>query len=360
MTLFHHKDDPESQRVMLDIRPAVFAKIFFFLLLLVAVYFLRQIIGLIFASLVLALAFDPWVDWLQKHKIPRTLGILIIYFVLFIVFSLSIVLLIPPIIQQASDIAANFPDYYDRAIGVINALNLPADLNLKEQLAAQIGKLSSLAAGAASGLFGTILSFFGGVFSFLLILILTLYFIIAEAGIKGFIRSITPVQHQVYIIDLIERMQRQLGLWLQGQIILSAVIFILTFVGLLIIGVKNALLLAFLAGVLEIIPLLGPILAAIPGVFFALSQSFTHALLALVVYIIVQQGESNLIVPRVMSKSVDLNPVVVFLAVLIGAKLGGIMGALLAVPVAAAGSIVVNDLINRRAAEAASETEKSA
>ena len=350
MTLFRHKDDPESQRVVLDVRPAVFVKIFFFLLLLVAVYFLRQIIGLIFASLVLALAFDPWVDWLQRHKIPRTIGILIIYFVLFVVFGLSIVLLIPPVIQQASDIAANFPEYYDRAIGAINALDLPADLNLKEQLAAQIGKLSSLAAGAASGILSSVLNFFGSVS---LILILTLYFIIAEENLKGFVRRITPAQHKVYVIDLIERMQRQLGLWLQGQIILSVVIFILTFIGLLIIGVKNALLLAFLAGVLEIIPFLGPILAAIPGIFFALSQSFTHALLALVVYVIVQQGESNLLLPRVMSKSVDLNPVVVFLAVLIGAKLGGVMGALLAVPVAAAGSIVVNDWINRRTAGSA-------
>ncbi|HEX7342821.1 MAG TPA: AI-2E family transporter, partial [bacterium] len=236
-------DPKEPTRVTFDVSGAALVRIFFFLLLLVAVYFLRQIIGLIFASLVLALAFDPWVDWLQKRKIPRTLGILVIYLSLFIVFSLSIVLLIPPVIQQASDIAANFPDYYDRTISAINALNLPADLNLKERLAAQIGKLSGLAASAASGVLG----FFGGV---LLILILTLYFIIAEDNLKGFVRRITPAQHKVYVIDLIERMQRQLGLWLQGQIILSVVIFILTFIGLMIIGVKNALLLAFLAGVL--------------------------------------------------------------------------------------------------------------
>ena len=353
------ENDKDTQRVVINISSAAFARLLLFLLLLVFLYFTRDIIGLIFAALILALALDPWVDWLQKRKIPRTLGVIIIYVLLFAVFSLSIILLIPPLVQQVSDIAANFPTHYDKAVAALEGLQLPYDINLKEQLAKQLGKLGEIAASAATSMFSTILSFFGGVFSLFLILVLALYFIIAEEGLKGFIRSITPQQHKTYVIELIERMQRQLGLWLQGQILLSFIIFVMTFIGLLIVGVKYALLLAFLMGVFEIIPLMGPIIGAIPGVFFALTQSPGKALLAVLVYIIVQQGESNLIVPRVMSKSVDLNPVVVFIAVLIGAKLGGIMGALLAVPVAAAGSIIVNDLLTHKATAEAHQSAKS-
>lgn len=125
-----------------------------------------------------------------------------------------------------------------------------------------------------------------------------------------------------------------MGYWLRGQLLLSLIVFVMVYIGLSILNVKYALLLALLAGLFEVVPFLGPWISAIPGVFFAFSQGgIGKAVLVAVVYLVVQQIENNLIVPKVMGKTTGLNPLVVIIAILIGARLAGAIGALLAVPV---------------------------
>ena len=151
-----------------------------------------------------------------------------------------------------------------------------------------------------------------------------------------------------YLFRLITRIQHKLGLWLKGQLILSLIIFGLVFIGLSIIGVEYALLLAFVAGVFEIIPFLGPTLAAIPAAFFGFTQSPVLGLLVIALYVLIQQLENHVIVPKVMSKSVGLNPLIVIVAFLVGAKIGGFIGVLLAVPVATAISVFLSDFFEKR------------
>jgi predicted PurR-regulated permease PerM len=164
---------------------------------------------------------------------------------------------------------------------------------------------------------------------------------------REFIQSITPGKHKKYVSDIISKIQHRLGYWLRGQLLLSLIIFCLTYIGLTILGVKYALILALIAGIFEIVPFLGPIISAIPGIFFAFTiQGFGTAIWVVLLYFIIQQLENNLIVPKVMGKSTGLNPLVVILAILVGARLGGIVGALLAVPVATAISVYVESNVN--------------
>lgn len=340
--------ESNKKDITINISTLTILKILLIFLILAFMYMIRQVVALIFVSLILASALDPSVDWFYRRKIPRGLGILIIYLLLFTIIGLSIVLIIPPITNEISEIAQSFPVYYEKIIHAYDKFKDIGSIGGSQQLQEGLTSLSSNIADAASGLVNTIFSIFGGIISFFLILVITFYFTVQEEGLKRFFKSITPSKHQPYIMQLISRMQKKLGLWLRGQLILSLVIFILVFTGLSILGVKYALLLAFLAGVLEIIPFLGPTLAAIPAVFLTLSHSPFKALLVVILYFIIQQLENQIIVPKIMGKSVDLNPLVVIIVILVGVKLGGIVGALLAVPVATALSVFLKDVFQSK------------
>ena len=176
-------------------------------------------------------------------------------------------------------------------------------------------------------------------------MVLTFYLTVEEHALKRMLRSLVPVRYQPYITHLVNRIQEKIGMWLRGQLILSLIIFLLSWFGLTILGVKYALVLAIFSGLTELVPYLGPFIGAIPAVFIALTQSPALALGVIVVYLIIQQLENNVIVPKVMQRAVGLNPIITIIAMMIGFKLAGILGIIIAVPVATALSIVLNDFI---------------
>ncbi|MBL7155340.1 MAG: AI-2E family transporter, partial [Candidatus Portnoybacteria bacterium] len=176
---------------------------------------------------------------------------------------------------------------------------------------------------------------------------ISFYLAVQEKGAKRFLVSLTPNEHQSYLADLIERIESKIGGWLRGQLLLMFIIGCLTYIGLYFLGVKYALTLALVAALLEIIPYIGPILAAIPAVILAFFQSPFLALLVILLYIVIQQLENYIIVPQVMKRAVGLNPVVIIIVMLIGAKLAGLLGIILAVPVTAAAAEFLKDLQKR-------------
>jgi predicted PurR-regulated permease PerM len=144
-------------------------------------------------------------------------------------------------------------------------------------------------------------------------------------------------------MNMFVRVQDKLGLWLRAQLLLSGIIFLVTWIGLLILGVKYSLVLALIAGITEVIPFIGPIIGAIPAVLLAFLQSPIKALLVLILYLVIQQLEGNILVPKVMQKTVGLNPIVVIVVILLGAKIAGVLGALLSIPVAVAIMTIAGD-----------------
>jgi predicted PurR-regulated permease PerM len=333
---------------MFNISSAAIIKILFFLLLAYFLYRIRAVIGLVFAAWILALALNRWVDWLQKKRLPRGFGVIIIFLLFFLVIGGVVALIVPIALQQINDLITNFPAIYNTISLFLAENELLKSVDLSQQLQASLGKISSLASDAITNIFKTIFTLFGGAVSFVAMLFMAIYFVMQEQQLKQFVRSLSPEKYQNYFVRVIERMQEKLNRWLLGQIILSFIIFILVYLGLTVLGVQYALLLALIAGLLEAIPILGPIISAIPAIFLALLDSPLKALLTLGIYILFQQLESNIIAPRIMSRSVELNPIVIIAAILAGAELGGIVGALLAVPVATVISIPIQDLIEKR------------
>ncbi|HLD28115.1 MAG TPA: AI-2E family transporter, partial [Patescibacteria group bacterium] len=213
--------------------------------------------------------------------------------------------------------------------------------NVQEYLASIQNNIGA----AAGGVFSTVFSFFGGVVSFFVIAVITFYMTVEEQAMKRVMRSVVPVKYQPYFTHLVNRMQEKIGQWLRGQLMLSLIIFIISWLGLTLLGVKYALVLALFAGVTELVPYLGPFIGAIPAIFIAFTISPMMALWVLILYVIIQMLENHIIVPKVMQKAVGLNPIIVIVVILIGARTAGILGIIMAVPVTTAINVLVGDLM---------------
>ena len=314
-------------------------------LLLVLVFLVKDVLALFFVAIILSAAFDPWVDYLTRFRIPRALGLVLVYIVFILVVGGVIYLLTGPIVEQIKDMSRAFPDLYYKINHWLKDLNrLPGD-NVSTLTGPNLAEVTKWLSQASSSLFGFVSSLFGGIISFFAILVITFYLTVEEDANKKFIEALTPVKNRAYVKQLVDKMQLRIGYWFRGQLLLSAIIFVAVYIGLSILHVKYALLLALLAGIFEIVPFLGPWLAAIPGIFFAFADSPIKAFWVAIVYLVIQQLENQLIVPKVMGRSTGLNPLVVILVILAGGKLAGVMGALLAVPVTTALAVYLEILM---------------
>ncbi len=313
-------------------------------LIFLVVWFLwsiKEIILLMLISVIIASAIDPVADFLHRKKVPRALSVLLVYAVFIGLLVLVVYLLVPPINEQfkilsQQDIYQQFQDKFGIYRDELNSTGIGREIS---------NGIKEMAGNVAGTLFQTTKGVLTGFVSVITVLAISFYLTVEESGMKNFIKHLTPFRHHAYAMRLVTKIQRKMGYWVLGQMILSAVIFGLTFVGLTFLKVEFALILALIAGILEIVPFIGPIIAAIPAVFFAFLQSPALAVAVIILYVVVQQLENHVIVPMVMSRSVGLNPVMVILGVLVGGTLGGVLGAIIAVPLIAGISVFVTDIM---------------
>lgn len=317
-------------------------------------YFVREVAALFFLSVILTATLDGAIDWMAKRRIPRPVGVILIYVLLFSALGLLFSFLIPPLVNQFQSFTQNLPAYaetFSRTFAGIEryATSYGITFNSHEFMQDAVGNIFR----SSSQVFSTTIGVFSFFISALVILALTFYMSVKEDGMKKFLVSITPLAHQDYVVSVADRIKKKIGKWLAGQLLLMLIIFVLDFVALSIFNVPYALILALLAGLLEIVPYLGPIISATLASLVGFLISPITGLTVLGVLTIIQQIESHIIVPQVMKKAVGLNPVVVILALLVGAKLGGTLGAILSVPIATSLDVFVGDFVNRneRAAE---------
>lgn len=321
-------------------------------------YTLRDLVLVILTAVVLASSIEPAVKFLGKYRIHRIPAVLGVYVTLAGLLVGLFYAFVPPLLGELYDFADKLPGFAQELAPNIFAGNAGA-IKQGELLFTQIAQgaptsdlfntLSSVWS-ASKGFASSAGSVFGGLFSFILIVVLSFYFAMQERGIENFLKIVIPFGREDYAINLWERSKAKIGKWMQGQILLGVLIFILVYLGLTIFGIPYALLLALLAGIFEIIPVFGPILSSIPGI--ALAFSAGGASLAVVIagfYLLVQQFESHLIYPLVVRKIVGVPPILVILALIIGAELAGFLGILISVPVAAAIMELVDDIEKKKA-----------
>lgn len=308
-------------------------------------YAIRDVLLIVFVALVLAAAISPSITKLERRGIPRGLGLALIYLGLILLLAVIIFLVVPLVTDELAQFTRAFPDLYQKGFAAFQSVQHSGAASSLEKT---IGSINDTVSQLTKGLFSGVVNFFGGLFSVIGILVLTFYLTIENKGMKPVAVDLAPAKYRPYLTQLFNRIEARLGQWLRGQLLLGLIIATLIYVALLLLHIKYALVLALIAGVTELLPIIGPFIGAIPAVIVALSQDPLLALWTVLAYILVQQLENHLIVPRVMSKATGLNPVVVIIAVLIGAKLAGITGIILAVPTVIIVSSFVEDFFQQR------------
>lgn len=309
-----------------------------------AAYLLKDLILIVLLSIIIASSVEPVTRWFVERKIPRILGVILIYLTLAAIIIGSVFYLLIPLLSESTDVLKNLPSYLssqtvEQTLATNSFLGgessfvtgITNTININEVVAG----INAMIDGFSTGAFNTIAYVFGGVVSFVLMIVLSFYLSVDENGVAKFLRIITPLKHEKYILNLWGRAQTKIGLWMQGQLILAVIIAMLVYLGLTLLGVPNALLLAFLAGLFEIIPLFGPILASIPAVMIAfVGGGISLAVVVIGLYLIIHQFENHLIYPLVVKKVTGVSPIVSIIALVAGWELAGFLGLVIAVPFA--------------------------
>ncbi len=353
-----------DKHINVSITPGAVIKTILIIVAAYVVWLLRDLLLLILTAIVIASAIEPGVVWIIRRKIPRILAVLFMYLAVFGSLFSIVYFFFPPILADANQFFASVPQY-------LNTINIPTSLtgvsNSTAQLIAQDQSQSILSTVAvfqqaftsgSAGAFRLVATFFGGIFSLFLVIVLSFYFALQETGVEDFLRLIAPEKHEAYVVNLWGRAKKKIGLWMQGQILLSVIVGVLVSLGLFIMGVPYALLLGIFTAIAELVPIFGSLVAGTAAVVVAFSTGGVPlAFIVAGLYVIVNQFETNLIYPLVVKKVIGIPPLLVIIALIAGGEVAGFLGVLLSVPVAAAAQEFFSDLDRgkRKAAEIANE-----
>lgn len=317
------------QKVEISHRTIVFT--FLFLLGLWFLYQIREIILALFVSIVLMSALNPSVNRLERLRFPRWLAILVIYIVLLGFLATLLAGLIPPLIDQTASLLERVPV-------MLGQLKLPGlDPTLVTSQFSQLIQLPGNILRWTLNLFSNIINFFA-------LIVLTFYLLLERKNLSRYLVTFFGQQGEKRVSRFVLRVEKRLGGWVRGQLVLMTMIGVVTYFGLRILGIDYALPLAILAGLTEIIPYIGPIIAAIPAVLLGLVISPFMGLAVAAFYFLVQQIEGNIVVPKVMETAAGVNPLITLLSLTVGFKLAGVAGAVLAVPVVLLIEVIIKEI----------------
>jgi predicted PurR-regulated permease PerM len=325
-----------TQRV--ELSTLTIAKFFLVPIALWLAWFLRDIFALLFLVLIVVAALGPVIRFLENQGIPRAGAVALLYSFGVLILIGLFSLIIPPLVEQVRLFIAELPTIVSRVTPLYQLLT---QSNAQQAL----NSISNGLGNVTQGVFAATIRVFGGVVSAVTVVVLSFYLLVDAKKTGESLIMLVPRQYHRIVTDIILQTGDKLGSWLRGQLVLSLLIGSISFIGLLVLNVKFALTLGVLAGMLEIIPFLGPVIAGLIAAFVAYaSGSWQLALVVLAFYTLLQQVENHVLVPKIMESAVGLSPVIVVIALAIGAQLGGITGAILAVPMAATASVIIRDL----------------
>jgi len=318
-------------------------------------------------GLLLVYLLDPPVRWLVRRGVHRVLAIIAVYVVSFVLFVEFLNLTLTPLVNEFVRFIQDFPALavqlqaqLERLGEVYARLQLP--VAVREWIDAFI---ANLVAGGGGGAPDVNLSFLlpivtgaggiiGTIFGFLLLPVWVFYLLKDRVALTDTFDSALPATWRFDVWAIVRMVERVFGQWVRAQLILGVTVGVFTFIGLTILSAtidpvfgRYAVLLSITAGILELVPIIGPIIAAVPAVLLAATAGVEAVVAALVLYTLVQQVENNLLVPKIQGDAVELHPAAVIFAIIIGGALAGLLGAILALPIAAAIRDVVRYLFRR-------------
>ena len=298
-----------------------------------------QIFLALFASIVISAGLDFVVDFLERRKIPRTLAVILVFLGIIMAVIALIYLIIPYIIADLNTVLINLDK---SSIGSL--LGPVFNLKATQTFGSLVNNISASLWGSGSPIdaISAILGSVGLVFA---VVIIAFYMAISRDGIERFIRAVLPFEYESAALSIYDKSRKKIGSWFKTQLLSSAIMGFLVWGSLSIIGLKHAFLVSVFAAVFQIVPFIGPILAGAIAFIFAFTTSPALALYTVIIFLILHQIESHLLVPLLTRRSVGLHPIIVIFALLLGIEFGGFLGAVVAVPLAA----VLQEVVEHRA-----------
>lgn len=307
---------------------------------LIFLWMIKDILVIVFFALVIASTLNPVIRRLEKLKLPRTLAAILVY-LLFIGGGITLISLVTvPLAQEINRLSQTIPEMASTLRGLQQFSQLSSEL--QKALIQFSDRLSNI----SINLFSITGNVVGATVSTVAVIVISFYLSVENRGIKEFLRDITPKTRKKFVVNLWEKIQSKLGTWFKAELALTLSVGLLTFIGLKLLGFRYALILGIFAALTEFIPYVGPVLASIPALLIALTKGLPLTLMTLVLYVLVQQTENYILAPQIMKKAMSLNPLLIIIVLMIGAKLGGFLGILLAVPVTVVLVEVIREVFN--------------
>lgn len=302
----------------------------------------QDILVMLFLVFIFVAALSPVVSRWQK-KMPRILAATLIYVLFFFVLTIFGTIFFTPLVDQINSLSNLVPEKISAIVPLFQRLT--DGQQIISQLSTSLQNFSGTLASFSGNLVSTALGVFGGLFTAFTILVLTFYLLLEEDAAKHVLANLLPPKTKQNVFYLMNKISNKMGSWVRGQLLLMLIIGVLDYIILLILGVPAPLALALWGGLMEVVPYLGPVLGAVPAIVVALvaTTPFNALLVGILMIVVIQQLEGHFIVPKVMEKAVGISPVNVIIALLVGGKLYGIVGALLAVPIAAIIAVLVQE-----------------
>ncbi len=307
--------------------------------LLESIHLLAHPLALLILALAVATALAPIVHIFQVAlRMPRTAAVIFVYFLLISVFVLIGVIVIPTIIKQFSQVVAQLPNLVQLFQSITNRFGFITSPSVMNTVTSQLGSLSGF-------LLNLPLQITSSIFDLIVVFFVSIYSLFGTESIRNFYLSLFPLRDKDRAHQVASEMASSMGGYLRATVINGVIIGILVFLGLLIIGMHFSLVLGLFSGVMELVPVVGPILAAIPVVGLAFLQSPTLAITVFLLYLAIHQFENHILVPNIMRSQTDLPPILAIMAIFTGGLLGGLLGVLVSIPIASALRVFIKEVI---------------
>jgi predicted PurR-regulated permease PerM len=332
--------------VTIRITTGTIVKVILAVLFVIFLYFIRDIVAIFIVSLLLAMLIDPIADSFERRHVNRGFAVLLVYVGLLAIMTALFFLAVPTVIQQTKDIVVEYQPYFEQVTGESAfADNLLSGEFFKQNPTEVLQKVqNSGVLKALPDILSVFATAFGSLLTVIFVFVLSYYLVVEDKAMRRGIVWLAPKKYKKMILHLIPQVRLKMSQWLHGQLMIMFTLFLVTYIGLTIAQIPFALILAILIGLLELIPFIGPNLAVIPALLVAITVSPWHALFVAVFYFGLQQLEGQVLTPKIMHRVTGLNPVVSLLAVFIGFELKGILGALLAIPLAVIATVILKEI----------------
>lgn len=308
-------------KVDLSFRTVVYT--FLFLVGMYLLFLLKDLVLGLFISLLIATGLNPTVTRMERYRIPRALAILFLYVIIVLIISLMLATVIPILLVQTGNLLDSLPLDHISA----RFKELEVSLENVQFISSQIGSVGPV--------FKVISSTFSGMITFFTFAVITFYLLMERKHLHKHLARLSPnAQVEEQVERLIYSIEKQIGGWVRGQFVLMLAVGVVTYIGLSLLNISYALPLSIIAGMLELIPNIGPTVSSIPAIIvpIVVDNNPLMAIFVAALYILVQQLENNLLVPRIMQSAVGIHPLITILSIIIGLQLAGVVGAILAVP----------------------------